>query len=192
MNTVSEQINALIAFKRAYNQLLFHWDGKPYREADGINLNDTKAIDLYPFHRSFDELDVVDWCMRTVEELKKHVVPRDEPGLDKKDVDKLERIIYNLKEEIGFLSVEDVEHLEQTLKNLAYVKAIKAFHKHLLDSMPNLPNDTPEDTYDLAWQKFYETPFTISFGDKTVTIQNEATIWQGIVDALEEMIDYCL
>lgn len=193
MNTVSEQINALISFKRAYNHLMFCWDGKRYRDDDtGVNLNDTEALDLYPFHRSFDELNVNQWTERTIDELKKRVERKDEPALSTKDVATLEIIMKQSEKDLRFLSTEEIEHLQQTIRCLLYTKEIKEFHKHLLDSMPNLPSDTPDDTYDMAWEKFYETDFVISFGDRSVVIKNEATVWQGIVDTLEEMIDYCL
>lgn len=190
MNNVSEQIEALNGFKQAYIRLQFMWDGR----GKGTNLNDTDAVRDYPFHKSFDELNVRNWVDRTVAELRSSVVMRNEKGLSSTEINSISRIISKFNEEIDFLSVKEVENLQQSLKYLAYNKDIEEFYQHLLDSMPDMPNSTVEEqeAFDEAWEEFYETPFIISFGGRTVKINNEATIYQGIVDTLKEMIDNCL
>ena len=52
-------------FRMAYEELMSEW-----MENDEINLNETKSINLYPFHKSFDELGISEWIKSTVNELK--------------------------------------------------------------------------------------------------------------------------
>ena len=63
MNT-DKMVEALENFRKAYLGLLLL--------PDLDDINNTEAIKLYPFNRSFDELGVVEWVDATVEELKGH------------------------------------------------------------------------------------------------------------------------
>lgn len=63
----NELINALIEFKQAYNNLLDKW------LKDDV-LNETENIDLYPFDKSFDELEVNNWVNTTITELSKYKI----------------------------------------------------------------------------------------------------------------------
>lgn len=187
MNHRADQINALKRFKEAYYYLQFHWD------RGGRNLNDLDAISRYPFHRSFDELDVVGWVNDMIYEMRSYERVN-ETGLSAADIHNLKKILHEKRDDIGCVSVHTVYDLFDKLKYLEYNKNIIEFHQMLVDAMPDLPNSTPEEqkAFDEAWEKFYSIPFTISFGGKSVTINNEATIYNGIVDTLKEMIDNCL
>lgn len=187
MNYKADQIDALKKFKESYNNLLLHWD------RGGSSLNDLNAIRHYPFHKSLDELDVNGWVDAMVYELRPEK-QADEPCLTTEEVHNLMKILREKRDDIGCVSVHTVDELYNSLKCLAYVKSIKDFHSFLDGCMPDLPNDTPAEqkAYDEAWEKFYETQFTIGFGGKMVTIENEATIYNGIMDTLKELIDNCL
>ena len=62
MKTFNELINALQEFKNAYNNLLNQWFKN--------DLNETESIKLYPFNKSFDELEINEWIDSTITELK--------------------------------------------------------------------------------------------------------------------------
>lgn len=84
------------------------------------------------------------------------------------------------------LTIEEVEDLQQTIKDELYALRIKNFKQFLDDALPN--NDSSEKDCD----KFYSCDWSISFGGKTVTIHNGATIYNSIRDALSEYIEDCL
>lgn len=56
-----KMIKALKNLKRAYYEVLEAWE-----ETD---LNETKSIRKYPFERSFNELDLIEWIEETIKEL---------------------------------------------------------------------------------------------------------------------------
>ncbi len=56
-----KMIKALKNLKRAYYEVLEAWE-----ETD---LNETKSISKYPFERSFNELNLVEWIEETIKEL---------------------------------------------------------------------------------------------------------------------------
>lgn len=58
----NELINALQEFKNAYNNLLDQW-------LKNDVLNETESIKLYPFNKSFDELEINEWIDNTITEL---------------------------------------------------------------------------------------------------------------------------
>lgn len=185
---MSDQTNALKRFKEAWYNLSFYWD------RNNSNLDNTEATrKLYPFHKCFDELDIPRWVDATIKELRPTSgFEREEIKID--EVRSLMKILRQNRDYIDCVSVHTVDELYRSLKCLEYNKNIIEFYKMLVDAMPDLPNDTPEqqEAFDDAWEKFYMTDFTISFGDKSVTISNEATVYNGIVDTLKELIDYCL
>jgi tRNA A37 threonylcarbamoyladenosine biosynthesis protein TsaE len=59
----AEMITALTNFRDAYRKLLDAWEL--------YDLNDTEAIQKYPFEKSFDELTIVEWCNETINEISK-------------------------------------------------------------------------------------------------------------------------
>ena len=59
----AEIITALINFRDAYRRLLDAWEL--------YDLNDTEAIQKYPFEKGFDELAIVEWCNETIDEISK-------------------------------------------------------------------------------------------------------------------------
>lgn len=189
MSSKADQINALKRFKEAYYGLSVMWN------RNNSNLNDTDAVRHYPFHKSFDELDIPGWVDATVTELRPVENQKYDTGdLSVKDISMLSRAMIRLADDISFLTEEEVTHLIVTLQCAERNMKIREFYNHLIDAMPDMPNDTPEqqEAFDDAWEKFYETPFKITFGSKSVVISNEATIYNGIVDTLKELIDYCL
>lgn len=58
-------LEALKQFKEAYNTINELWGNNPLRD-----LNELNAIELYPFKKSFDEIDVNTWINETITELK--------------------------------------------------------------------------------------------------------------------------
>lgn len=67
-NDTSKMIEALTQFGEAYVNLRDEWS-----RTDTCDLNDTTAIKHYPFDVSFDELNVLDWVVETIEELQKRL-----------------------------------------------------------------------------------------------------------------------
>ena len=194
MNNVGDTINALKRFKQAYYGLLVAW-----RSSD-VKLNNTKAISYYPFMDSLDEVGIPEWVDKTVEELTPRA-SKDDTDIGLKTVRDMLKVIYEKQDDIGCMSVKDIQELRRNLEILEYVKMVKDFHKYTIDSMPNCPEQPGETNeehmaiekaYDEAMDKFYRTKWTIGFGDRMITLENEATIYNYITDLLEELIEYCL
>ncbi len=61
-----ELTNALQEFKNAYNNLLNQW-------LKNDVLNETESIGLYPFNKSFDELEIDEWIDKTITELNRTI-----------------------------------------------------------------------------------------------------------------------
>lgn len=60
---IQPTIRALQDFKDAYFKLLYIWYSNDI-------LDHTESLGLYPFHRSFDELNVAEWVDATIEEIR--------------------------------------------------------------------------------------------------------------------------
>lgn len=185
----NNQIRVLENFRNAYRQLLYSWNEY------GSNLNETNAIKSYPFDKSFDELEVCEWVNRTINELKQREARNDHIGIGSKEVDLMLTILKNLRvDDFRCLTIEEINHLEISLKSAKYNQDIRNFYNYIMDAMPDGPNSTPEEqeALDKEWERFYETPWIISFGGRSVRIENEATIYDGITDTLKDLIDNCL
>lgn len=61
---VEPTIQSLLKFKEAYYELLETW-------YENDILDQTESLKIYPFHISFDELNVAEWVDSTVEEIQK-------------------------------------------------------------------------------------------------------------------------
>jgi hypothetical protein len=59
MTDKEKTINALKDFRKAYINLVENWN----------ILNGTESIKLYPFEKSFDELEVINWIDETLKEI---------------------------------------------------------------------------------------------------------------------------
>lgn len=92
------------------------------------------------------------------------------------------------------LTIEEVEDLQQTVKTELYVQQLKSFKEYMDNIFPNMPNNTPalQVKYDEAMQQFYDTDWHISFGNRSVVVHNEATVFNYILDMLVDTIDNCL
>lgn len=183
-NNLSVFIKNMRVFKQAYLDLLTSWPE---------DLNDAQCNAFYPFNKSFDELTIINWVNEVVAYYKTRI-PVSEPVLSEKSCSDLLRVLKVCYDDIDCLTVEEIEHITRELKCSLYAMRVKAFHKHVIDSFPDLPNDTPENQarFDEAWDKFYEMPWTITFNGKSVTIENDATIYNGIEGTLSEIVNYCL
>ena len=57
-----KMVNALNKLKEAYYEVLEAWEE--------VDLNELESIEKYPFERSFDQLELVEWIEATIEELE--------------------------------------------------------------------------------------------------------------------------
>lgn len=186
MSARTDQIAALKQFKNAYVNLINMW------VREGYSLNDLNAVGQYPFHRSLDELPVIDWVNNSIRELN-HMTDyvNRSTAISHNDALNLLKILREKRDDIGCVSTSVVDGLYERLKYVEYNATIIDFYKMLDKALPDLPSETPEEqtAYDEAWDKFYRTPFTISFGDKSVKIENDAIIYNGILDTLKEVVE---
>ena len=85
------------------------------------------------------------------------------------------------QQNFGVLSEEEHTDISSQLKN--FVAALKS-------KLPDGPTDTEEEraAYDEAFDQFYDTDWHIQFGELSITIGNEALIYNGICNALQELI----
>ena len=102
-----------------------------------------------------------------------------------KDYTNMLRFITRFSDECDWMPEEDLAELKSTIEAERYVKDIKDFYEYLTSA---LPDATDND----AWDKFYGTPFYISFGGRSVRIENEATIYDGILVALDDYLENCI
>ena len=102
-----------------------------------------------------------------------------------KDYTNMLRFITRFSDECDWMPEKDLEELKIAIEAERYVKDIKDFYEYLTSALPDA-NDND------AWDKFYRTPFYISFGGRTVRIENEAVIYDGILAALNDLLENCI
>lgn len=114
--------------------------------------------------------------------------------MNEKQLMNLQQLLKAAERDCGCLTVEEVDDLRIAVESELYVTRIKDFKCMLDAALPNMPNDTPERqaVYDEAMDDFYSTQWTIRFGYRSVTIDNDATVYNGICDMLTDLIDNCL
>lgn len=62
---VEDLVRAVNAFKFGYMQLTAHWD----IYTDTVNSNNMNLVENYPFDKSFDDINVEEWCDNVLEML---------------------------------------------------------------------------------------------------------------------------
>lgn len=102
-----------------------------------------------------------------------------------KELQLLRQYIHQTKDDISFLTIEEVESVERAVNCELHAAEVKAFYEYLNNSMPNSDSMT-------AWDDFYAKNFEIRFGSQSITIENTAPIYEGIRCLLEEYINDCL
>lgn len=114
--------------------------------------------------------------------------------MNEKQLMGLAKLLRAAKEDCGVLSVEEVNELARVVEVELYVQRVQDFKKFLSKVMPDGPNSTPEQeaAFEAAMNDFYELDWTISFGGHSVTLHNDATVYNGVFDLLSEYIDDCL
>ena len=101
-----------------------------------------------------------------------------------KDYTNMLRFITRFSDECDWMSEDDLGYLRSTIETERNIQDIKDFYEYLVDALPDA-NDND------AWDKFYRTPFYISFGGRSVRIENEAVIYDGILAALNDLLENC-
>ena len=96
------------------------------------------------------------------------------------------KLINEIKDDCHCLSVKDVDDLQRTIQCELYCQQIKSFRDHVDNAMPEAEGSEND------WDEFYDLDWTIMFGGKAVTIHNEATVYNGILDMLKDFVDNCL
>lgn len=96
------------------------------------------------------------------------------------------KLIEEAKDDCHCLTNNELNSLRITCEAEIYNRSVIAFRDRVDKAMP-LADCTEAD-----WEKFYSSPWTITFAGRTVTIFNEATIYNGMLDTLNELIDNCL
>lgn len=108
-----------------------------------------------------------------------------------KQLMQIKQLLNAAETDCHFLSIEEIEYLQQTVETNLYEQRIKDFKEHLEKAMPYGPNDTPEQqaALDAAFEKFYCVDWRISFGTKSVTLHNCATVYNNIHDMLADILE---
>lgn len=81
------------------------------------------------------------------------------------------------------VSTEDIRDVKVAVESALYVYKLKAFHEYVVNSLPCSFDD--EDETDA----FYDRKFTISFGNQTISIPNNADLYDAMVAMLEKEIE---
>jgi len=115
--------------------------------------------------------------------------------MNQKQLFNLKQLIRDAKAGDGGLTIEEIDDLQRAVQSELYVQRIKDFKQAIDKALPHdLPNATYEQQaiYDEKMQQFYDTDWFIQFGEHKVTISNEATVYNYIVEMLQELIENCL
>lgn len=81
-------------------------------------------------------------------------------------------------------TIESLKQMRGELLNESYAQKVKAFRDYMASM---LPSDEEPDSE--VWNDFYDMDFKITFGDKQLTLHNEAGSYQGILDLLTDLIN---
>ena len=94
------------------------------------------------------------------------------------------------QQNFGVLSEEEYTDIRFQVKNDLRGCQLKNFVAALKAKLPDGQNSTEEEqaAYDEAFEQFYDTDWHIQFGELNITISNEAIIYNGICDTLQELI----
>ena len=115
--------------------------------------------------------------------------------MNQKQLFNLKQLIRDARHGDGGLTIEEIDDIQQAVDTELYVQRIKDFKQYVDKSLPyDMPNATPQQQadFDEAIEQFYSKQWVIIFGNEKVIIDNEATIYSGILDVLSELIDNCL
>jgi len=187
-NYNNDMIAAINKFKEAYDEMNACWHNLiNTHTGEVISLDDTKAIRHYPFDKSFDEYSAKlhEWAIDTIEELG--MTPRCKSPISSEDIHNLLRILREKRDDIGCLSVHTVDVLYDRLTGLEYNENVKEFYDWLINSLP-----FNEDNNDEEWDKWYSQKIHIMYGDRSITLNNEATLYNYMVDMFRFYINCCL
>lgn len=106
----------------------------------------------------------------------------------------LERAIQRLRDyelvNSEVMDAEDLGELQVTIKELVKMKLeedVKAYRKQVID-FKNYLNDMPEYNSD-KWDEWCATPYVITHGEKSVMIENGATMYESIVQLLDDHLE---
>ncbi len=106
-------------------------------------------------------------------------------NLDSKDIEDLMNILKEHRDNTSCVDVHRLYSLHALLETQLYEARLNEFAQHIEDSLPN--NDATDEEMD----KFYNTPWTIHFNGKSICIENNAGIYNAMLDAIKEQIkDY--
>jgi len=110
--------------------------------------------------------------------------------MNEKQLFNLKQLIRDLPAGTGGLTMEELEDVQQAVNNELYAVRIKAFALMLEARMTGVDNneDTMEAFYN-TMEAFYNTQWTIQFGRHKLVVDNGATIYQGILSTLKDIID---
>lgn len=122
-NNQNKQIQALHQFRKAYINLLEHWE---HNETD---LSDLKSISHYPFENSFDEYNIIEWTLQAEKEINQlHKQKQHTHFLKLIETLTLNEYDYTIKNNCFYMILGNEEYLfsidnEEEAKNL--LKTIK-------------------------------------------------------------------
>ena len=166
MKTQQEIRNHLIRIK----QDLYHLECYPsiYAEDDIVN-------DVLASVASIND-DLIDMLSVSKAEVQTEAI-------EYRDICNLRMILNDCEDFVQQVSTEDFKKLKVLVDDLWYKKKLVDFIKHL-DSALLSTDDSDE-----ACDEFYATDWTITFGNKSIKVYNTAAIYNGVYDALKEILD---
>ena len=103
--------------------------------------------------------------------------------MTKKQLMNMQQLLKAAEIDCDCLSIEEIEDLRLTVESELYTQRIKDFKQYLDKAMPEA--DASKNTID----NFYKTDWHISFGNRSVVIHNEATVYNYVTGMLKELID---
>lgn len=100
---------------------------------------------------------------------------------NQKQLQQLKLLLVVAEREVDYMPVEDIRCLKKIVDAESCKQQVEDFEQYVTDLMPAAADD------DEAWQQFNDLQWTISIGDKSLTLINQATIYNAISEMLAEL-----
>lgn len=87
------------------------------------------------------------------------------------------------------LAAKDIEGLQTAVGRIKYLADLKAFNSAVQSAMPSNSEDLSDAEIDEKFQQFYDAEWTITFAGHSITLDNEATVYEAVADMMQQLIE---
>jgi len=111
--------------------------------------------------------------------------------MTEKTLSNLKQLLMDARIGEGGLAEEELNDIFDSVEHDLYKARLEGFVFMLDNAMPSSAADSVEGQryYEETMEKFYNTQWHITFGEHKVVVDNGATIFQGILSILKDIIN---